>query len=296
MRTAFTGLKKGFIAAVALWGMATPLTAFSASVWEVSKNGNTVYLGGTLHILSPQDYPLPAEYDIAYKASGKVIFETDLDALDTPDFTRKTLQLMTYQDGRTIKDDLSEETFSMLSDWLSERGIPVAQVSKMKASFLGISLSMLEMQRAGLTSQGVDKYFFARATEDQKPVGWFETPEQQLMMLAGLSEGDEDAYIRYTLEELETMNDSLEPMKENWLTGDMQALYNDSMESFKTDYPEVYDEMLTNRNKAWLPHIEEYLSTPETEFVLVGTMHMAGAEGVIAMLESEGYSVIKVNK
>ena len=46
---------------VASLALATLLSfpALSASVWKVSDGENTMYLGGTLHILSPQDYPLP---------------------------------------------------------------------------------------------------------------------------------------------------------------------------------------------------------------------------------------------
>jgi len=33
------------------------------SVWEVTSAGNTIYLGGTVHLLRPSDYPLPEEYE-----------------------------------------------------------------------------------------------------------------------------------------------------------------------------------------------------------------------------------------
>ena len=38
------------------------LSCQAASVWQVSKGDNTIYLGGTLHILSPVDYPLPKHW------------------------------------------------------------------------------------------------------------------------------------------------------------------------------------------------------------------------------------------
>ncbi|MBU3023340.1 TraB/GumN family protein [Aestuariibacter sp. A3R04] len=264
---------------------------FAASVWEVSKNGNTVFLGGTLHILSPSDYPLPSPYNKAYENADTIVFETDLGALNSPEFTRRMMALMMYSDGRTIKDDLSAETYKQLSEFLASRGLSIQQVSAMKPSMLGITLSMLEMQRQGLTSQGVDNFFFTQAGNDGKGIDWFETPEQQLTILANLGSGEEDAYIRYTLDELKTMPDLLSPLKKYWRTGDMTGLYDFSMAEFKADYPDVYNDVLTNRNKAWLPKIEAFLATPETEFVLVGTMHMAGEEGVLAMLKAKGYSV-----
>nr|WP_289847315.1 TraB/GumN family protein [Alteromonas sp. C1M14] len=266
----------------------------AASVWRVTNGDNTVYLGGTLHILSPDDYPLPAAYDTAYADADTLVFETDLGALNTPEFMRQTLALMMYQDERTIKDDLSDETYQQLSRYLASRQIPIQQVSKMKPAMLGISLSMLEMHRVGLTSQGVDNFFYAKAMEDQKQIDWFETPKEQLEIISRLGEGDEDAYIKYSLDELNTMTDLLDPLKTFWREGDMKGLYDVSMIEFKTEYPDVYDDVLTNRNQNWLPKIVAYLSSSQTEFVLVGTMHMAGEEGVIALLEKAGYTVTPV--
>ena len=37
------------------------------SVWKVSKADNYFYLGGTIHLLSKDDHPLPEEFAEAYK-------------------------------------------------------------------------------------------------------------------------------------------------------------------------------------------------------------------------------------
>ena len=42
-----------------------------SSVWKVSKGGNTLYIGGTSHLLRTSDYPLPAEFDLAYAAADE---------------------------------------------------------------------------------------------------------------------------------------------------------------------------------------------------------------------------------
>lgn len=294
MRKTSYRLRLAFLPAVLTTFLLGTFSSQAASVWKVSKNDNTVYLGGTLHILSPDDYPLPEQYDRAYKASDLLVFETDLAALESSKFVERTQQMMTYENGRTIRDDLSEETYAQLKSYLSRYGVSVTQVEKMKPSFLGITLSMMALQHAGLTNPGVDKYFFAKADADKKLVDWFETPIEQLEILSKLGEGEEDAYIRYSLEELDNMSETLAPMKHAWLNGDMSELFDSSMDTFKEDYPQIYANVLTRRNQAWLPKIEVYLTTPETEFVLVGTMHMAGPDGVISMLEQKGYTVVQL--
>ena len=74
----------------------------------------------------------------------------------------------------------------------------------------------------------------------------------------------------------------------------MQDMYDHSMKDFKQDYPDIYDNLLVTRNNNWMPKLVEYLQTPETEFVLVGAMHMAGDAGLIAQLQQAGYTVAKL--
>ena len=48
-----------------------------SSVWAISSSGNTLYLGGTIHMLRPSDYPLPEEYEQAYQDSSGLFSRLD---------------------------------------------------------------------------------------------------------------------------------------------------------------------------------------------------------------------------
>ncbi|MCK5120492.1 MAG: TraB/GumN family protein, partial [Methylococcales bacterium] len=54
------------------------------SLWRVSKGKSELFIGGTIHILSANDYPLPVEFERAYKMSDQIVFETDLAAMARP--------------------------------------------------------------------------------------------------------------------------------------------------------------------------------------------------------------------
>jgi len=49
----------------------SPLQA-DTSVWKVSKGNRHLYLGGTIHVLSKNDYPLQASFEKAYHLSHRV--------------------------------------------------------------------------------------------------------------------------------------------------------------------------------------------------------------------------------
>lgn len=267
----------------------------AASVWQVTKGDHTLYLGGTLHILSPNDYPLPAAYDKAYQQADTLVFETDMQTVSSPEFGQKMLQQNSYEAPHTIANDLSAETYQLLTSYMNARSLPVDTLIHLKPAMLGLTLTMIEFQREGLTSQGVDAYFFSKAIEEGKTIDWFETPDEQLAFISAMAQGQENAFIRYTLEDIQELSSALEPMKQQWRKGDMEALHETAMGDVAQQYPEVYDDLLVNRNKNWIPKIEAMMATDEIELVLVGTLHMPGKEGVLALLEEKGYTLTQLN-
>ncbi|WP_341210187.1 TraB/GumN family protein [Alteromonas stellipolaris] len=273
-------------------GLTTP--AFSASVFKVSNGENTLYIGGTLHLLSESDYPLPDAYNTAYQQSETLVFETDLDALETQEFAQSMMKQLTYSQGNSLANDLSEETLANLSAHMEARGLSLSNFMMYKPAFLSITLSMIELQIMGLTSEGVDKHFFNRGKNDNKTILWLESPEQQLSFIQKMGNGDEDAFIQYTLEDVETLPQVLPKMKSSWKAGDIDKMYEESMADFKSEYPDIFDTLLSSRNKAWMQFLVEALATKPTEFVLVGALHLPGELGVLNMLEQQGFDVEKV--
>jgi uncharacterized protein YbaP (TraB family) len=57
----------------------------------------------------------------------------------------------------------------------------------------------------------------------------------------------------------------------------------------------MYQQLLVKRNQAWMPQIEAFLQTPETEMVLVGSAHLLGSDGLLIQLEKAGYTVTQLD-
>ena len=43
-----------------------------SSVWSIHSGDNVLYLGGTVHLLRPGDYPLPEEFEQAVVAAASL--------------------------------------------------------------------------------------------------------------------------------------------------------------------------------------------------------------------------------
>jgi uncharacterized protein YbaP (TraB family) len=274
-------------------------SALCADVWKVSSKSAShsghAFIGGTFHLLTPADYPLPDEYDIAYSASHIVVLETDLERLQDPAFQPALARAVSFEPGKNITQVLKPATLKQLNAYLSSRNLALKDLASLKPGMFSMTLSVLELQRLGLTGGGVDEHFHQRATQDQKPLQWFETAEQQLDMIASMGKGFEDDLIVSTLRDLENVQAMMADMKKAWREGDSERLEAVALKPSLKEYPQLMESMLFARNNQWLPVIERMIANPDTEFVLVGALHLVGDRGLLAQLQKRGYQVEKVS-
>jgi uncharacterized protein YbaP (TraB family) len=273
-----------------------PITVVHAqsSVWEVEKDGRQLYIGGTIHVLSADDYPLPQQFDLAYDNSDSVVLETDIGRLRSSEFQQMALGEMIYTDGTNLRNLLKDETYEDLEAYCATRGIPAASLMVFKPGMISMTLTLLELQRLGLMGAGVDSHFNGRAKRDGKEVGQLETVEQQLSFLAAMGEGREDELIHYTLRDIGKLPDLLESIKIAWRSGDLEALDEMTLMPLKQEFPELYRILLVNRNNAWMPLIESMFDSDSVELVLVGALHLVGEQGLLEQLIDRGYSVSRL--
>jgi uncharacterized protein YbaP (TraB family) len=57
------------------------------------------------------------------------------------------------------------------------------------------------------------------------------------------------------------------------------------------EYPAVYQRIVVERNRRWLPEIEKLIHDGSGAMLVVGAAHLVGQDGVIEMLKAKGYRV-----
>lgn len=260
-------------------------------VWKIVKGDNELFIGGTIHILTQSDYPLPSTFEKAYSQSVGLVFETDIQKMQTPEFQKLMLSKALYPDGRNLKTVLNEETYLELEKHFTSRGVPMVSMMNFKPGIVALTLTMIELQRLGLAGVGVDEFFSLRAITDHKEIGQLETAEEQLAFISAMGEGREDELIAYTLRDLKELPSLIQSIKAAWRGGDNRKLKEVALTPLKKDFPEVYSQLILQRNNAWIPKIEAMLKTKDVEFVLVGALHLVGDDGVLAQLAARGYDI-----
>ncbi|MCU7938500.1 MAG: TraB/GumN family protein [gamma proteobacterium symbiont of Bathyaustriella thionipta] len=261
-----------------------------SSLWQVSKNGHTLYLGGTIHVLEKADYPLPKEFEDAFLKADTVVFETDIAQAKQPEFAQKMMQQMRYPEGKTLKDVLNKTTYQRLSRYFSDK-MPMAQVDVFKPGMVVMILSAIELQRLGMVVAGVDEHFWFRAEKAAKNTDILETLDEQLAFLVAMGQGNENELIMNSLDELNEMGAIIDALKKAWRTGDQAVMNSIILQDMMAVYPDLYQKLLVTRNDNWLPKIEKMLQDKRIEFVLVGSLHLMGNDGLLQLLRNKGYQI-----
>lgn len=265
-----------------------------AMVWQVSNGEHTLYLAGTMHLLSKSDYPLPKAYQYAYAKADSLYFEADTQMQKNREYQRQAQALLFYPEGQSLSQYINSEAEQKLGAYLKQQGLSMQQFSQMRPSLVGISVTVQAMMALGVSEPGVDAFYLAKARKAQKPVYFFETPLEQLHFLAELGEGYESQFILESLAEVKQLADILPAMKNAWREGDVEALQALAVDNMKQQYPKVYQSLLVSRNQKWLPIIEAALNDKPVELILVGSAHLLGEHGLLQSLTQKGFTLAQL--
>jgi uncharacterized protein len=270
------------------------LTFAESSVWKVSHEATELYLGGTIHVLGVEDYPLPQEFEQAYQKAEVIVLETDLLAMGQAEAQLQLLQKLRYPAGQSLRDDINDATYQQLVDYVATTALQLSLLETMRPPLVMITLTMAELQRLGIGDAGVDIFYNNRALQEGKPLKGLESVALQIEIIESMGKGHENEMILSTITELKDMAALMQTMKTAWRTGDLSQLEVIGIKPMRIDFPALYQSLLVERNNSWLPKIEAMLKTPETEFVLVGALHLVAEEGIVQQLRDRGYQVEKL--
>lgn len=282
------------ISLIALIVFAAPALWAKAMVWQVSDGERILFLAGTMHLLSKDDYPLPKAYQNVYAKADVLYFEADTQKQQSPDYQRKAQTLLFYPEGQNLFAQINAKASQELSAYIKHQGLAKAHFARMRPSLAGISITVRAMAKLGVSEPGVDAFYLTKAREDKKPVKFFETPLEQLQFLAGLGEGYESQFILESLAEVKQLPEILSAMKAAWREGNAKKLQALAVDDMKQQYPKVYQSLLVSRNQKWLPVIESALSNKPVELILVGSAHLLGQDGLLQSLKQKGFSVAQL--
>ena len=259
-------------------------------IWKMERNGRVGWLVGSLHLATPDFYPLPDTMEQAFARADTLVEEIDMAEAASPDFTAMVLSKALYPAGTTLASQISADTYNLVNAWLTRSGMAIAPFQQMKPWMVSITLQTLALQRIGFDpAHGIDEHFRNGATRTGKRFVALETAAEQIDYLDRLTPRTQDVMLRESVESADTEMVEIKALAAAWRAGDAVTVERIALAGLN-DAPEVYQSLLTDRNRKWMPAIESCVQTRSC-FVVVGAAHLVGKDGLIAMLKAQGYSV-----
>jgi uncharacterized protein YbaP (TraB family) len=261
--------------------------------WEAKGKKGTAYLLGSIHMADKTVYPLAPGIEKAFDRSSSLAVEADIGAA-TPEMQSKLMARGLYTKGETLQQNVSEETYAEVEKQGSALGLPAAALNALKPWMAALTITAVAAQKAGLNPElGLDMHFLNAARTSGKKIVELEGLDAQIKMFSDFAPEQQEAFLFYSVKEVENFDKSVREMMTAWKTGDASALeklVNDDELSSPKLKPAM-DALLTKRNVGMADKIGAALESGKTTFVVVGAAHLIGPEGVVKLLEKKGYTV-----
>lgn len=269
--------------------------------WVVEDEDTKVYLLGSIHVGTPDLYPMHKKLTKAFDESDGLFVEANLvDPAGMDYYIEKAM----FNDGRTIKDVVSEETYAKLQKVAAQLEMPMEELEMQKPWLLSNNFSSMMMDGAfGLTAEemamhGVDMQFLLSAYLQQKPIYELEGINAQVDMFDALSpEAQEEslaAALDGILEPAEQSEEDVQLMADwftNWVKGDVEK-FAESLTEMEGDTSEFNQMLFGKRDEEMAAKLVDVLEEQQgTFFVVVGAGHFLVDKNIRYHLEQSGYEV-----
>lgn len=256
-------------------------TGYSQSLlWRISgAEAGPSYLFGTIHIKDKRVFELSDSVLLAQERCSSTVLELDLSSQTNADIA----QLMLLPHGRTLADIYSAGELAQIEDIIHSRtGMSMQSFMHLKPVAL-LSL-VAESYFSTDMPYSLDEHLQKRAQTLGKPVIGLETVTEQFTALASISHSIIYDYLTDTASTEQLML----PMLSAYLSADLvqlSALM--AQDSLMVTYN---NELVVRRNHKMAERISPIIKS-QSSFIAVGAGHLAGDEGLIALLRQQGYQI-----
>ena len=246
-------------------------------------------------------YPLHRAVMRRFNAADNLVVEINTDAIPTRQLQEEFMRRGTLPEGSNLTDELSQPTLLQVQQVLAARGYGIQAFQHMRPWFFEQSFVAQEMLVYGYDpAAGVDSHLIQQAKQSGKPILALETLEQQLDLLSRASAREQDLSLRYTFEllEQESVQTELNRLVVDWLRGDVDRMYHYMSEPLQ-EYPELktyITRLLDDRNVQMAKQIRRWLRGKGSYFVVVGAGHLGGPNGLVKLLEKNGFKAKQISR
>ena len=266
-----------------------------ALLWEITGNNlpHESYLFGTIHMISADRFFWPDGALAAFDKSQDVVFEIDLDDMFDMGAQMGLITKAFMSDNQKLSDFYSEEDWGLVKSHFDNMGIPMFFLEKLKPMFLTVFASGdVEMGQGFGEDSSMKSYemeIYELAQDSKKDVDGLESMEYQMSVFDSIPYQVQADMLIETIKSSDSENDAFKEMVDMYVAQDINRMVS-AMSEEEAGIEGYEDVLLYQRNRNWIPIMSEKMKTAKT-FFAVGAGHLGGKDGVIDLLQREGYTL-----
>ncbi len=258
-----------------------PAEKLTPFMWEIKGPNGPVYLLGTIHIGVDIDSPGYEVIRDRFDKSTMFVMETDLS-----DAREDMMKDMTIPaDQPALDQQLGPEVWIEFNKRLEGAG----ETYKRMQPWVVVGFILNKMIAGLPPATPMDQELSARAVDQKKELGFLEPAELQLTLLKKHLNAEE---LKEMIVDFEKQKTDLYTLIDAYKKADIETLTYQSFKD-KDRKPEMYEDMFYKRNRSWIPLIKSYIERGNV-FVAFGAGHMVGEQGILDLLQKEGFEVTPI--
>lgn len=274
--------------ALLLAGCAGEPEPATPALWEVTgPAGEHGYLFGTIHSLDEDVAWRSSEFARAFAACDTLVVEAA--TLGDRDGFQRAWNALALTPGQPpLSQRVPPGEAEAVHAALTQAGLGDGDFADVESWAAAITLANALREEDG---EGIDRALLGEAAG--KRVVELEGVAGQLAIFDRLPQSEQVDLLVAVARTPRDDPDGEARVARLWRTGDMEAIAGETHKGMLAD-PELREALLAARNRAWADRVAEMLARKATPFVAVGAAHMAGPDGLPALLAARGYTVERI--
>lgn len=246
------------------------------------------YLFGTIHLIPKDLFIIKSKVKKAFDNSDALVMELSLDELEDPTKMFAMMGMISMKDGVTLSTLLSPEDLKLVEDYCTSKGMPFFMLNTLKPFFSAVLLSQAQNSDSE-EMMGYELEFWQMAKEENKEILSLESTEEQMSIFDKIPYKDQAEYLVESVKNQNVTMDDMDELVQVYLQENLTEMA-DLIYMGDPMVAKYSDLLLDQRNLNWISKIEN-ITKDQSSFFAVGAGHLIGENGLLNLLEKQGYLI-----
>ncbi len=301
-RSLFTEMEPARLAEVKAAAADVPFA--TGNFWRATRGDEVITIAGTYHFDDPRHAPNLAALTPHITSATTVLVEAG------PEEEKALMALiakdpstMVITEGLPLNQRLPPEVWDPLKEALSNRGIPPFMTAKFQPWYV---LTLLSIPPCAITAmadkpKGLDGAVIDTALAAGVPVRGLEPFDTLFTIFDGMTAEELTEMLVSTLAIEDMSEDYFTTLVDSYFAGESRQAWElmrfvsydlpgYTRDQIDADFARMEELVSSSRNRAWIPVLTEAAAQGPV-FTAFGALHLSGEDGVLNLLQKEGFTL-----